>query len=118
MLSLAGLETPPTMDGKSMLPLLVQSASVVARPAPSSPASLSALSASSAASGIRGDAAVAVAAAAAAGNGDGDGVKVPGSVARYLRSHSSSAATAQWRTAHFIEYYYVGIGPGQLRWKW
>ena len=87
MLSLAGLQPPATMDGKSMLPLLVKSEKV-------------------AAVGADGDAIVGRVATASSAD------SVPGSVARYLESHSSSSTAASWRTAHYIEYYYVGIGAG------
>ena len=38
-------------------------------------------------------------------------LSLPGSVQRYLDTQlSASKVRASWRTSHFIEYYYVGIG--------
>ena len=68
MLSLAGIERPPGMDGKSFLPILPMATT------------------------------------------EEEGGAVPGSVERYLKAHPTTAVRSGWRDAHFIEYYYIGIG--------
>jgi hypothetical protein len=75
-LSLAGLERPPGMDGKSILPMVIDT-----------PATTLVTGASEAKQS-----------------------KLPGSVTSYLTKHPSAAVRKSWRTTHFIEYYYVGIG--------